>query len=457
MPTALPEKSQRPPRRGVRFSVPAVLFLFVCASAGMTAFVRPPLPEDPASIRYYATQGGLLNALVSVSAVAAIVALLDQRRRIRQEAATAGARGVRLALSLLLALTLIAELLAIRRILPLPESETWYGSAYASFSECVWWLAALAAIVCLAGRTSGGDSRRPLWHVALAFVLAGVFIAASLPELTSITYLVHIATAGIEAWRPYAYQRQDAFPDHAREGFFTYRMAVAALVVLLASVGSMLIALRGRAARPVRHALAALASVGFAYCAAYAVWYYSSELPRVSPDIAGATPLATPVELAGGALLALAVCFWLAYRASTKTSGHSIPIATRAGWLGRTPAAVAAAGAIAAGAYSLVTSVIAIVDHSVNPTMFVPGGFWRRLGDAVGFYVSMPSSLLMVAMLFAGVDLARRVWKSERAEVPIVNVRQMLLTAALFAFIAAIAAPTLAAYSFCSWLGPWYR
>lgn len=435
-------------RRGFRISLPGLLFLFVCASAGMAAFVSPALTQDAPEARIYGPRGGTLAAMLSVASIAAIVALLDQRGRMPSARECAAARSGRLALSLLLAATVVVELLAIHGYLLLPATEQWYMIAGLSTPEIVWIMVVLAAIQCLAGRSAHSASEGRFWRIPIGYALAVAFIAYVAARVSVMTYYIHIATAGIHAETAPDYRREGVYPDHAQEGYFTYLMANAAVVTLAIAIGLLAIALRWRTPSWARHSLGALGSAGLAFCAWYAAWFYTVEFHRISPDLYKSLIEATWVELAMGAGVLTIVCVWLGIGAAKTSVGYSLPIATREGWLGRLPAAVVACAALTAGVECLIMASVTLLSDLLS------NGFESCLHLA-SILATSPFVLLTLAVFVAGVRLGVRIWKSAPMEVATVDLRRAALMSAAFLVVAAVAVPTFAAYGFSAWFGPW--
>jgi hypothetical protein len=160
--------------------------------------------------------------------------------------------------------------------------------------------------------TSASRSWRA-WRWGVALLVAVIIVA----NTASTVFLVHRATANIEAAIPPRFQRPDVYPHLADEWYHTFWLASAACLALLTAtvllVRSSHQQLRGlRLVRPYLLAAGFLATAG-----GYCIWYYTTEHVRLSPELATAGLAAEWWDWAIGALFAVVLVTAVAYRLST--------------------------------------------------------------------------------------------------------------------------------------------
>lgn len=444
------------PRRRFRVSLPGLLLVFVCVSAGFAASVsvNPPPPVFTGWHVYY-PHIDLHFGLLSFASVGAIVALLDQRRRIKRASATSFARAIRLTLAMLIGMSLMSRILIQRGVLSLDPFEDAIAHSTNIALDGIWYVALIGALLTLTSSMAPAERARSFVRAALALVLVSWAVVVCVADRAVTTFLAHTATFAIDAQRSRRFQRSEAFPDHTLEGYITYYTSLAAIASLFVATWlALTVIARNGTSRQAKQTAATLACLGLASCACYVAWYYGIEFRRVSPDLFSASPAATPLELAFGGVLMASCCLWFAARCSTSGCAERIPPTSSENRMGKLPYLIAAFGAIVTSVVWLTESLIS----SLSWAWWNPFGtaFLSNVAGSLTFWIMDTHTLLMLAMLLAASASVRRLWRDDELVIPGIDAGRTLLTTALFLMITLIAVPTLAAYAFSSWLGPWY-
>ena len=121
------------------------------------------------------------------------------------------------------------------------------------------------------------------WIDVLAAISGLLLALLVLPDSGLITYLVHIATQGIERAGPVKFQRPGVFPDQEHEHFQTFWLSLGAVVsiVLAATILSLARFIKMTTKRTIAIGIAFLGLL--AASAVFCIWFYLSEFPRISP------------------------------------------------------------------------------------------------------------------------------------------------------------------------------
>lgn len=434
------ERAVALPGRPPRFSIRSLLYLTACLCLSFT-FGSAGGGQTRAD--WVAT--GLVLATLGLS-----TELLRQAASVRGTPGYLGARLARYAAVLVMASCVLLSFAERAGWVSTYDNRRPIFSAWPlPFSEAVWRVALIAAISTL-GVTARSPSRRFRWWGSVGPLLLVVYVAALVRELAFMPYFVHLATVGMEAAEPIAWRRNGAFPIHEREGFFTSRLATAAAFAVAATAGSVVLAVRG--AHPVGRRLAAVACVCLiAALGGWAWWWFRVEFPRVSPDMAAASPGATPVRLVGGVALLLTLAGWVACRLSRDTADPSVtsdrPRNALAIWLAAIGLAIG--GIVPAGrnAIDLLSEFLSWFNVSTL----------QVLGEAFRYLLLSPSLLLDLALAIASLSLLRVAWTARQTEVHRLPIRRVAAAGAMLTALGAVATPVLAAYGFGAWLVPWWR
>lgn len=447
---------QRARPRRTKLSLAALLYLSVCVAVCVAAAVARPAGSElsPASLDW-------LRGLSTLASVGLATALLQQAWAIRGLPRYRVAMVVRGLMAGGLALCVLSELLIASGAVVLAERA---GSLFLDrwsepFPDAIWLLLLIAGAETLSQRAIAASVVRTRWSRLRsrgAFALFWGLAACVAAEGAAIHYLVHIATAGIEYARPVAFQRVGVFPSPAAEGFFTYRVAIASLIGLAGTAAIPLVVAR-RTARRARVAAWVALLTGSGSLAGYCWWFYTCEMPRVSPDLASAPVVAVPRDFLAGLLLISGVALWLACSLAASTPDAAFQRHPVGGPLGRLPEDLTTCGLLAAAAFGFLAFQAGLV--SVYRDVFgwaIPGGAGKPLlVFLLRATVTSPCAFALVAMMISGARLALA--RGHDPAIRRLSAGRVAEAFAMLMLVGCVAAPTLAAYSFAAWLGPWYR
>src|SRR3954470_17612266 len=160
--------------------------------------------------------------------------------------------------------------------------------------DSVWWIEVIVQLCIIVVLSSSimhfqsSEHVKPFsqWQSTISWILGGGLILAFLPSRTQIVYLVHVATAGIEAYQPLAFRRPATFPDHYSQHFRLFWLTLGACVSLMIA-GMSLVRINYRANQQrstlggwIEFCASLLIAAGF--CG----YYYGVEFILISPDLA---------------------------------------------------------------------------------------------------------------------------------------------------------------------------
>lgn len=320
-----------------------------------------------------------------------------------------------------------------------------------TFPQSVWYftfLVALALAAPIADGTSRGTIRSGI--DLIAGWVCGVLLAAYLViDFCLVPYLVHLATAGVDAGRPLRLQRLEYFPNHYREGWFTFRVASGAFSMLLVATVCLVGLCRLSISWGKRLALVALYFVAIGTCGAFALWFYAKESYRITPDIAPQFARAAMFRDWLGAVLLL--IFGAVVGAVRLTRDNQlIPSNT---------SSIRASGmvlmAVAPGLISLLLLLIESLRSVLSPRLFGGG---TSLSELVWYLLSSPFLLLQLATGILALQIAWRWWRHGAPEIAILPIEPWRVFWAWLGLTALVivGVPVLTAFGFSWWLGPWY-
>lgn len=303
-----------------------------------------------------------------------------------------------------------------------------------------------------------GSSRQVGWSIAAGVLL--LIAACNVIDVRLVDYLVHRATAGIEASITPRFQRPGVYPDHASEGFRSFWITFAA-----ASMVPLGAALLIRASNRWKTTYGKLLAVAFVLCLAvqlfYCIWFYASDYPRVSPDLAGVGFAAQRSDLFAAAVLvavlATPTAYFLVVRSgerSVVSNNLAVDLDSRS--IHETAPILIILGV--GGAVNLVMSLVSTLGNILFPVMSTSHlNPWMQLWMKSSLIAS-PLLLLLIIPSLLALQLCYYRWKRRRECVPW---ELPALAGAAFAWnwlavaaAIAIGAPTLAAFGFMFWLGP---
>jgi len=303
-------------------------------------------------------------------------------------------------------------------------------------------------------RAQAFDAKQRPANVTLLWILGILMALTMLLEGTMIDFLVHRAVAGIEAAQPQQLHRPGVYIRLDSEGYKALWFGLGANICLIAA-GTI-------AAHWPEHwsnrgwsitrwvAVLLLLFIPGLYCYSY----YGQELYRLSPDMAEAGLALTTTDLVAGIELAIIAIAAGAYRFG-RIREMGIAMATDIGkdieqkaFHESLPGLVLLAGN---ACYFLAIEVMEFVNYERiggTPTLFR--------------YVSMlcyPTSLLRIAIAVASLQFCYIRWRNRSRIIPeeltALSPKGFLEGGVMLACVVAIGIPTLRAFAFTLWLGPY--
>jgi hypothetical protein len=292
-------------------------------------------------------------------------------------------------------------------------------------------------------RTKRGWRSTGLW--AFGILVGGVVII----DATMILFLVHKAVAGIEAAQ--IYRRPGVYPNLGDEHYRLIWLAFAAVVSML-TAGAVLVWSSRR-----QNDWRKLATAYFLFPsllvppALFCYWYYSTEFYRLSPDFTGVGLAANWMDWLIGAILGAALVATFAYQLSKAGQVKTEVTADLSQDIERTAfhesffcLSIIGIHAI----YTIVIYIASIVSLGRRPPV------WSYLTMLCSPMSLLALALLIVTLQFCWVRWRRRsqsvAWKIDGLSRP-----AFLQYCAALTLLLIVGVPTLNAFSFILWLGPW--
>ena len=305
---------------------------------------------------------------------------------------------------------------------------------------------------------SSTPRRRLGWLIFCAVALLVAIYNVVDSEAT--TYLVHQAVAGIEASITPRFQRPDVYSNLAREGYRSFWLSCLAAASVPIGAIFLVVASRWKDSR-----IAKAMVGGFFFCLAvqllYCRWFYLKDYPRISPDIAGAGLAVEPSDWLSIVILLSIVITLAAYLITASDSDRTLVSNNLADGLDRRslhetgPCLVAMNVAAAIELGMLITG---IVGEIISPTFAnLQFNTWMKTWLNCNLLFS-PLVLLACAFPLLSLQLSYVRWARRKEEVhwelPVIHPKQFALNWLAAAIAILIGAPTLAAFGFLFWLGP---
>lgn len=422
-----------------------VFLLFFCAAVGL------------------ATYRDSLGALEPAIATAMAIGLLQQSRQLwrwrpgTQQNDFAFARQFalfwRVCLAAILGACVVTELFQRNGWLFVNDEQrvTWYKSV-------LWPVLPISTTVVLcnsvlrwrggliAGTTSPRRSRLA-WLITTALGLL-VIVHGSL-----IVFLIHEGLAGMEASTPARFQRPNVYPNLGDEGFRLFWLAAAAIASLTVS-GFVLLRFGWPPDTPKKRTATAGATLLLIVPVSFCGWYYSSEFHRISPELAGAGLEANTTKWLVGSALAVGLVTAAAYQLA-RTNQSSEPISNDMS-IGTDSQSLHESAPLLflIAVHAVHVSVSHIKSLAEVSSVFPKQRVW--LFFSPGWWNS--ADVLVLSQVAASVLLCwmrvRRCsepvpWALTELPRPVFFHRWLMV-----ALLLAIAVPTLNAFGFIAWLGP---
>jgi len=437
-----------------RFSIAMVLYVTTCLATCLTIAAEPAAdgPELP-GLESLGRHIEWQYALMCLASFGVGGALVQHARLISSDPQFRLARWLRLTLAAGIGLSLSVRLLLQQGVLDPPESNLAHVISWSKpFPDAVWFALLIFGVLSLL-ESSPNSHKVGGWRMPLAVLCSCLLVSLWAAGSLEMHFIFHIATAGIEAQQPLQFQRLGAFPHHALEGYFTYRMAVTAVLGLATTIVAFCVSVRSEK-RLVKRLSQCFMAAGIVLLTCFVVWFIAKEYPRISPDFASMDVAGTIQDWIGGGMLLSCAVLWFAMQASrTRDSITAAPTLNRTR-LGRLPLVCAALGCFLAGLLNAADVVSNFIEIS---SLFRPVSFSDILdAQMILILIRPPEVWFAVGLVILGLGLIRKLWLGGELQAAAVDGPSVLVNAIWLTAIAAVAVPTLAIYSFCSWLGPWW-
>jgi hypothetical protein len=296
-----------------------------------------------------------------------------------------------------------------------------------------------------------------LSRIVAKWMLALVLILLMQPDVGMMYYLVHIATAGIEFAHPVRFQRPGAFPDQYQEGFRLFWITSSAVVLLSMAALFLVIANVGQRTRRARLVLGVGFAVTILLIASFCIWYYGKEFYHISPDLASAGFPGTwfdwvAAATIGGILVTAGAC------RLTRQHDPRILVSENISDASRDPAIHESAPGLFRLASVAIVEVLSIVKQLID---FSPipgiGSLWQAIAYLLTSYLPF---YLFLGVFILAVQFCWPRWRRRNEpfawELVAVDRTRFFWNWVGLAMLATVGLPTLSAYSFIYWLGPWY-
>ncbi|MEX0611340.1 MAG: hypothetical protein WD229_04395 [Pirellulales bacterium] len=285
------------------------------------------------------------------------------------------------------------------------------------------------------------------WLVAVTFALI-VLVQGSL-----VLFLTHRAMEGIEAAFP-KFRRPGVYPALGEEGFWSFWLATAAVLSVVAAGAILMWLMRNRVPTATRQWGKTLVVLLLSFCTVFCYWYYTKEYHRLSPDLAGVELAAGFFDWLTGGMLAIMLITAGAYRLSRSTHLKAQISANLAFDIDSTALHESAPCLLIIAFNSVYTLGLTAEQIITGNSVFGRTSLWEFISS-----FSYPEVVLVLAHSLAGLRLVWVRWRRRFQEVPweaFSLSRPVFLQSWLsLAVLLIIGVPTLSAFAFIAWLGPW--
>jgi len=450
-----------------------IFLIFVCVAIGLTcATARNALPEYQLSpwLSQLRPRQNLCHFFLYTGIAAIIVGLIQQICDLvqLQFPSTASQSGLRFArtfaiswrvfMAVVLSICAASQIFLVREKIQLPDHDVFQHNVFPNV------LALVGAVVVLSNSCERWRLKPRLperwWMAAMASVAGVVLLVILLRDTGMIAYLVHIAMQGIERAQAGRFQRADVYPDHEKEGFRLFWLSMWASIGAVVAAAALLIALAARNKRTIRIFCIAVYAAALAAAAAFCIWYYRIELPRVSPDYAGVGLVSNWLEQLSGVAMLATVISVAAYRWGREKKGLAddqlaVGVANSAPYFHEYAVFILLIlGAPIVYLYELFRTSVNMNGAGVRL------GWQQQIAQSVAEILGQPETYIYLAVLVPSLQLVWLRWKRRGNAPPLeltpIDARQFAWTWATLAMLAAVALPTFSIFAFTYWLGPWY-
>jgi len=446
-----------------------IFLLFFCIAVGLMC-ANAHSEEFESALTWtqkVAPRPHVYRFLLYTGAAAIVIGLLQQiqvlaRFDLPQHSVDSGLRharafaiGWRSLIAIVLCGLAITRMSLARELFGLPASETFHKP----FPDTLTFVCAIVVLGNSVRRWSRiGTIKERRLFVLIAFAASVVILSAILTNSGMLTFLVHIALGGVEHSHSACFQRPGAYPDLAKEGLRLFWISTGAIAAVLIASAAIMSANVYRAKRICVVPNIAIYAVAIAAAAAFCFWYYTIELPQISPDLAGAGFVSSWVDRLGGAALISIVVAVIAYRtAKAKEITSAVTFDTGAGG---PPSQLHESvlvplllfGAAFVYLYELLRAAFNGWDFRIN---------WdRQILDVLIAFLRWPESYIALSLVIVAAQFLWLRWKQKDGapawRLTPVDGSRLLWNWVALTLLAAVALPALSIYSFRYWLGPWY-
>jgi hypothetical protein len=449
-----------------RIRLRTIFLLFLCIGIGLTCALAPPAEADEflQSLNVYAPQLNWHYALLSAASVAMTIGLLQQVWQLAStkqkleldlsEEQFAVAMGIawRSTVAIAIATCLMLKLLISRRIFELPKHEV---TLVTTILPDVLWVTCVIVVLSESVMRWQAVARRQdaRFMTPIVWVTGVILALLVVPDVALVTWLVHLATEGIERYAPLALQRQGAFPDHQAEGFrlFWSSLGVVCCVLLAAILIRPICRTVGKARWLLIGAYAALVLASAIFCA----WYYVIERHRISPDLSSVGLASNWSDWLGGCALTFMFITIGSYRLTESTSLLRVAeydVKTREHLGFHESFGCLILLAVAGILYFL--EMIRAAVSGIN--LLGPPSF----AETAVYLFKDPNFLLYFSVCFLSLKLCWLRWRRRNDQVawdlPVIKKKDFLSSWVLLALVTIVAIPTTSIFAFVYWLGPWF-
>ncbi len=457
-----------------RIRLRTIFLLFICAAVGLAIGLAPIQKIDPSlGLGWHEPRINLVYSLLAAASVAIVAGLLNEIAVLRQWAppdgnasdgmrfARAFAIAWRSAIAALISLCLMTALVISRHIVELPVTETFLS--YEAFPYVIWVVCLIVVLsVSLLSWQRSRQRRPPTWQLLTILFVGAIAAALILPDIGLVHFLVHVATAGIEHAQPAEFKMIGAFPDQRAERFELFCLTMGAQSAVVVAGANLLLANKYSAPWG-WHALLAIGgyTTSLSIVAAFCVWYYGTELHRVSPYLAEAKVGSNPLEWCAALALVAIIATIAAYELtclenssidSRSTGEHALDLET----VYESPVCLLLlVGSVALYVYETIQTQL-----SMAPLVNMLRGRINIASDIALGMIREPCLVLMVAIMVLSLQLCWMRWRRRKEKIAWtiteINPRRFAWNWLAIAALACVAIPTISAYAFVVWLGPWY-
>ena len=302
----------------------------------MTCATAPEPADDPSlsGIGIYVARLNLHYALLTAAATAMVVGLLQQARSLvhsKTAAATkdnglkftrAFAISWRVAIAFIILGCLLLHILILRQVIqPLDREELIFVELVPGTQLDL--SVIIVLIDCVRRWQRERPSKHRRWIEPVAWILGLAFALIVLPDSGLITYLVHLATEGIEQATPLKFHRPDAYPNQQLEHFQAFWMSFGAVIAVALTSYILALARTTKFTSKRFVAIAAIYAMLVSSSGAFCIWFYRVEFSRLSPDMASVGFASNWLDWAGGGAIIATLTCAAAYRLAVRTDAES--------------------------------------------------------------------------------------------------------------------------------------